>query len=225
MWRGLRCLRPLLLGLASGEAPGAARRPARAIASAPRSLSFLGSRELSSLGRPEQVEAEAGAEQAGFQAEEEGNEQEQLARPDPGPSRFGFEDIVSFLRQENAKDICAIQLPPEMRYSSYFVIVSGSSPRHLHAMAQYLIKMFKHLKTDCEPHVVIEGKDTDDWLCIDFGHTVVHFMLPETREIYELEKLWTLRSYDDQLAQMIPESIPENFILGMNSEQEELAST
>uniref|UniRef100_A0A803T8F4 Mitochondrial assembly of ribosomal large subunit protein 1 n=1 Tax=Anolis carolinensis TaxID=28377 RepID=A0A803T8F4_ANOCA len=136
----------------------------------------------------------------------------------------GFEDIVSFLRQENAKDICAIQLPPEMKYSNYFVIVSGSSPRHLHAMAHYLMKMYKHLKTDCEPHVVIEGKDTDDWLCIDFGHTVVHFMLPETREVYELEKLWTLRSYDDQLAQMIPESMPENFILGMNPEEEELAS-
>uniref|UniRef100_G1KP02 Mitochondrial assembly of ribosomal large subunit protein 1 n=1 Tax=Anolis carolinensis TaxID=28377 RepID=G1KP02_ANOCA len=143
---------------------------------------------------------------------------------DPGSSRFSFEDIVSFLRQENAKDICAIQLPPEMKYSNYFVIVSGSSPRHLHAMAHYLMKMYKHLKTDCEPHVVIEGKDTDDWLCIDFGHTVVHFMLPETREVYELEKLWTLRSYDDQLAQMIPESMPENFILGMNPEEEELAS-
>ncbi|KAH0627391.1 hypothetical protein JD844_003023 [Phrynosoma platyrhinos] len=144
---------------------------------------------------------------------------------EPGPSGFSFEHIVSLLKQENAKDICAIQLPPEMKYSNYFIIVSGTSSRHLHAMAHYLIKMYKHLKTDCDPHVVIEGKDTDDWLCIDFGHTVVHFMLPETREVYELEKLWTLRSYDDQLAQMIPESLPDNFIFGMTSEQEELATS
>lgn len=39
-------------------------------------------------------------------------------------------------------------------------------------------------------------------------------MLPETREAYELEKLWTLGPYDDQLAQMTPQSLPEDFILG-----------
>lgn len=41
---------------------------------------------------------------------------------------------------------------------------------------------------------------------------MVHFMLPETREVYELEKLWTLGSYDDQLAQMTSQSLPEDFI-------------
>lgn len=51
------------------------------------------------------------------------------------------------------------------------------------------------------------------------GTTVIHFMLPETREIYELEKLWTLRSYDDQLAQMVPESLPEDFIFGLTPQQ------
>ena len=35
------------------------------------------------------------------------------------------------------------------------------------------------------------------------GNIVVHFMVPETREIYELEKLWTLGPYfDDQLVEM-----------------------
>lgn len=47
------------------------------------------------------------------------------------------------------------------------------------------------------------------------GSMVVHLMLPETRETYELEKLWTLRSYDDQLAQIAPETLPEDFILGI----------
>lgn len=132
---------------------------------------------------------------------------------------FSIDHMVSLLRQENAKDICVIQLPPEMRYSDYFIIVSGSSTRHLQAMAQYFIKMYKFLKTDSQPHVLIEGKDSDSWMCIDFGNIVVHFMLPETREIYDLEKLWTLRVYDDQLTQMIPESIPEDFIFGMHCEE------
>ncbi|XP_074840738.1 mitochondrial assembly of ribosomal large subunit protein 1 [Carettochelys insculpta] len=146
-------------------------------------------------------------------------EQERRA-PGHAVSKFNIDFIVALLRQENAGNICVIQLPPEMRYSDYFIIASGSSPRHLHAMAHYVLKMYKQMKQETDPYVPIEGKDTDDWLCIDFGSIVIHFMLPETREIYELEKLWTLRSYDDQLAQMVPESLPEDFIFGLTHQQQ-----
>ncbi|NWS66529.1 MASU1 protein, partial [Crotophaga sulcirostris] len=129
--------------------------------------------------------------------------------------KFNIDFVVALLRQENAKDICVIQLPPEINYCDYFIIVSGSSTRHLHAMANYMLKMYKHHKEESASHVQIEGKETDDWLCIDFGSMVVHFMLPETREAYELEKLWTLRSYDDQLAQMTSQSLPEDFVFGL----------
>ncbi|XP_042637601.1 mitochondrial assembly of ribosomal large subunit protein 1 [Orycteropus afer afer] len=131
-----------------------------------------------------------------------------------GP-KFDIDMLISLLRQENARDICVIKVPPEMKYTDYFVIGSGTSTRHLHAMAYYIVKMYKYLKCKSDPHVKIEGKDTDDWLCVDFGNMVIHLMLPETRETYELEKLWTLRSYDDQLAQIAPETLPEDFILGI----------
>ncbi|NXL73234.1 MASU1 protein, partial [Leptocoma aspasia] len=129
--------------------------------------------------------------------------------------KFNIDLVVALLRQENAKDICVIQLSPEIKYCDYFIVVSGFSTRHLHAMANYMLKMYKHLKEEGGPHTQIEGKETDDWLCIDFGNIVVHFMLPETRELYELEKLWTLGPYDDQLAEMTPQSVPKDFIFGL----------
>ncbi|KFV48562.1 Mitochondrial assembly of ribosomal large subunit protein 1, partial [Tyto alba] len=126
--------------------------------------------------------------------------------------KFNIDFVVSLLRQENAKDICVIQIPPEIKYCDYFIIVSGSSTRHLHAMAHYMLKMYKHYKEESDPHTRIEG-------CCEFlfcaGSIVMHLMLPETREVYELEKLWTLGSYDDQLAQMTPQSLPEDFIFGL----------
>ncbi|KAM6202327.1 mitochondrial assembly of ribosomal large subunit protein 1 [Rhynchocyon petersi] len=138
-----------------------------------------------------------------------------------GP-KFDIDMLVSVLRQENARDICVIKVPPEMKYTDYFVIGSGTSTRHLHAMAHYIVKMYKYLKCKSDPHVKIEGKNTDNWLCVDFGNMVIHLMLPETREIYELEKLWTLRSYDDQLALITPETLPEDFILGIEEDTSSL---
>ncbi|ROL53513.1 Mitochondrial assembly of ribosomal large subunit protein 1 [Anabarilius grahami] len=135
--------------------------------------------------------------------------------PPRAPQGFDVALLVSLLRQENATDICVIRVPPELKYSDHMIIVSGSSPRHLNAMAEFVLKAFKFLRKDEERHVRLEGRDCDDWKCIDFGPMVLHFMLPDTRDTYELEKLWTLRSYDEQLNRIPPETLPSDFIYDM----------
>ncbi|XP_047217541.1 mitochondrial assembly of ribosomal large subunit protein 1 isoform X1 [Girardinichthys multiradiatus] len=125
---------------------------------------------------------------------------------------FNLDVLVSLLRQENAVDLCVIKVPDHIQYAEYFIVVSGVSPRHLRAMALYAIKVYKFLRKDGELHVKIEGKGADDWMCVDFGNMVVHLMLPETREVYELEKLWTLRAYDEQLRKIPSEMLPEDFV-------------
>ncbi|XP_026861702.2 mitochondrial assembly of ribosomal large subunit protein 1-like isoform X2 [Electrophorus electricus] len=115
-------------------------------------------------------------------------------------------------QHKNAVDMCVIRVPKELKYAEHFIVVSGSSTRHLKAMALYAIKVYKFMKRDCDPNALIEGRDAEDWMCIDFGAIVVHFMLPETREVYELEKLWTLRSYDEQLRDIPPQMFPADFI-------------
>ncbi|XP_064362386.1 mitochondrial assembly of ribosomal large subunit protein 1 [Dromaius novaehollandiae] len=197
MWR--RVLRPLCAAMGSAFPSGS--RPGAAVPGG-------------GVGRPaRRAGGGAGATWARGAAE-------RRRAADDALSKFNIDFVVALLRQENAKDICVIQVPPEIRYCDYFIIVSGSSTRHLHAMAYYMLKMYKHQKEESDPHAHIEGKETDDWLCIDFGSIVMHFMLPETRETYELEKLWTLHSYDDQLAQMTPQSLPEDFIFGLTPQQQ-----
>ncbi|XP_026226822.1 mitochondrial assembly of ribosomal large subunit protein 1 [Anabas testudineus] len=132
--------------------------------------------------------------------------------PKRSSETFSLDVLVSLLRQENAVDICVIKVPEQIKYTDYFIVVSGVSPRHLRAMALYAIKVYKFLKKGGDPDVKFEGKDAEDWMCIDFGGMVVHFMLPETREVYELEKLWTLRNYDEQLKSIPAETLPEDFI-------------
>uniref|UniRef100_A0A3P8UY06 Mitochondrial assembly of ribosomal large subunit protein 1 n=1 Tax=Cynoglossus semilaevis TaxID=244447 RepID=A0A3P8UY06_CYNSE len=125
---------------------------------------------------------------------------------------FCLDVLVSLLRQENAVDICVIKVPDQIKYAQYFIVTSGISTRHIRAMALYAIKVYKFMKKKEDPNVKLEGKDSEDWICVDFGDIVVHLMLPETRDIYELEKLWTLRSYDEQLMNMPEEKLPEDFI-------------
>ncbi|KAM9783260.1 mitochondrial assembly of ribosomal large subunit protein 1 [Neosynchiropus ocellatus] len=135
------------------------------------------------------------------------------------PETFSLDVLVSLLRQENAVDICVIQVPEQIKYAQYFIVVSGVSPRHLSAMSQYAVKVYKYLKKDHETHVKIEGQDAGDWMCVDFGTMVVHLMLPETRDTYELEKLWTLRSCDEQLQRIPAEKIPEDFVYDLDDSQ------
>ncbi|PKK32163.1 mitochondrial assembly of ribosomal large subunit 1, partial [Columba livia] len=137
--------------------------------------------------------------------------------------KFNIDFVVDLLRQENAKDVCVIQLPPEIKYCDYFIIVSGSSTRHLHAMAHYMLKMYKHHKEESDPHTHLPLIYCEFFFCA--GSIVIHFMLPETREVYELEKLWTLGSYDDQLTQMTPQSLPEDFIFGLSPESSDHLET
>lgn len=60
----------------------------------------------------------------------------------PGsPVRFSLDVLVSLLRQENAVDICVIKVPEQIKYTDYFIVVSGISTRHLRAMALYAIKV------------------------------------------------------------------------------------
>ncbi|KAK3572207.1 hypothetical protein QTP86_026064 [Hemibagrus guttatus] len=88
---------------------------------------------------------------------------------DEGGAVFNLDVLVSLLREENAVDICVIRVPDEPKYTEFFIIVSGSSTRHLRAMSQYTIAVYKFLRRDSDPHTHIEGQDCDDWMCIDFA--------------------------------------------------------
>ncbi len=50
-----------------------------------------------------------------------------------------IEELVQFLRDENASDICVIRVPPHLDYVDYFVVCSGFGGRHLRRMADGLV--------------------------------------------------------------------------------------
>ena len=69
------------------------------------------------------------------------------------------------------------------------VIASGTSNRHVKALADNVSVEAK--KQGVRP-IGVEGNDSGEWVLVDFGDVVVHVMLPATRDLYDLERLWTL---------------------------------
>lgn len=53
-------------------------------------------------------------------------------------SAMSIEELVHFLREQNARDVCVIELPPELGYVQYFVVCSGMGSRHIGRMADNL---------------------------------------------------------------------------------------
>jgi len=73
----------------------------------------------------------------------------------------------------------------------YMVIASGSSSRHVKSLAS---NVSVELKKRGVSVIGVEGEKTGDWVLVDLGDVVVHVMLPDVRDLYDLERLWTAHS-------------------------------
>ncbi len=71
--------------------------------------------------------------------------------------------------------------------TDYMIIASGTSDRQVTALANKLIETVK--KAGIKP-VGVEGENQGEWALVDLGDIIVHIMHPQTREYYQLEKLW-----------------------------------
>lgn len=68
-----------------------------------------------------------------------------------------------------------------------FVIATGSSRPHLRTLVD---EVEQQLKVNGERPLRREGVEYGKWVLLDYGHFVVHLFDDETRDLYDLERLW-----------------------------------
>lgn len=72
-------------------------------------------------------------------------------------------------------------------YADTFVILTGRSDRQVRSIADSIVET---LKSNREQPLGVEGLDDGNWVLIDCNDAIVHVFDPETRERYDLERLW-----------------------------------
>ncbi len=95
--------------------------------------------------------------------------------------------VIDQLEELKAKDIKILDVKATSSITDLMVICSGTSNRHVKSIAHNLIRAVKD--QGLQP-LGIEGDDVAEWVLVDLGDVVAHIMLPQTRDFYQLEKLW-----------------------------------
>lgn len=89
---------------------------------------------------------------------------------------------------KKADDTVALDVSTISGITDAFVITSASNTRLVRTIAEEIERRLKE-RTSIAPRSV-EGLDDLTWVCMDYGDLVVHVFLSETRDYYQLERLW-----------------------------------
>lgn len=95
--------------------------------------------------------------------------------------------ILESLNNAKAVNINVFDVTGLTSIADYMVIASGRSNRQVSAIADRVIQ---DMKAHNYPCLGDEGRKEGEWVLVDLGDVIVHVMHPDTREYYQLEKLW-----------------------------------
>ena len=97
--------------------------------------------------------------------------------------------VQKSLDDDKAIDPVVIDLTGKTAIADFMVVVSGTSQRHISAMAE---KLLERLKEAGFPAMGAEGLGDSNWVLIDAGDVIVHIFRAETRAFYDIERLWSV---------------------------------
>ncbi len=95
--------------------------------------------------------------------------------------------IVSSLEDKKGTDIAVLNLEKVSDITDCFIICSGSNRSQIQALSDGVEEI---LGKKGIHHKGIEGYDSANWILIDYGDVVVHIFDKDSRDLYDLERIW-----------------------------------
>lgn len=96
--------------------------------------------------------------------------------------------IADAALDRKAEDLVALDVREIASFTDTFVFATGRSDRQVRAIADAIVEA---LREGGDPALGVEGYEEGRWVLIDANDAIVHVFVPEAREHYDLERLWS----------------------------------
>lgn len=98
-----------------------------------------------------------------------------------------LEIAVKALDSKKANNIKVLKVEDLTILANYFIIASATSTTQVRALADAV--EYKLGEKGVKPKS-IDGYQSQTWIVLDYYDVIVHVFLEETRDFYQLERLW-----------------------------------
>ena len=101
-----------------------------------------------------------------------------------------FKAIIQAIQEKKGENIVSLDLRkiPEA-VADFFIVCEAGSTTQVKAIADHIEEATQ--KNCDEAPYKHEGRQTLQWVLIDYVNVVIHVMLPESRRFYKLEDMWS----------------------------------
>ena len=99
-------------------------------------------------------------------------------------------NIISGIQEKKGRNITVIDLKGITgAICDFFVICEGNTPTQVAAVAESIEHVVK--KDTKESPIRVQGQQLAEWIGIDYGDIMVHIFVPEKRNYYNIDNLWS----------------------------------
>ncbi len=96
--------------------------------------------------------------------------------------------VIDKIDDLKGQDIVSIDVQGKSSITDCMIICTGTSDRHVMSIADHVIRQARAVGLEPSGSA---GRNASDWMVVDLGDVIVHVMAEESRNMYELEKLWS----------------------------------
>jgi ribosome-associated protein len=97
------------------------------------------------------------------------------------------EAIALFLDHKRGREIKIINMNGKTDICDYMVLATGTSNTHVQTLGGEV--EYEMSRRGIDP-LHTEGRDGNTWMVLDYAHIMVHVFTRDTREFYNLDKLY-----------------------------------
>lgn len=98
------------------------------------------------------------------------------------------EEVIQILDRRKADDIKLLHVTEKTILADYFVLCTGHSNTQVRGLSG---EVEYRLGLDGISPTRVEGEDSGNWIILDYASVLVHIFHQESRQFYNLDRLWS----------------------------------